>query len=78
MFDDGVDSGQRLRRVHLPWMTLTAQDDVRWTEAPNSFQSYVVEWLDEDFEPGNQSSKNGPNFARARSLAIDGVVDEID
>ena len=37
-----------------------------------------MEWLDEDFEPRNQSSENGPNFTRARSLTIDGVVDEIN
>ena len=59
-------------------MTLTAQDDVRRPETANSFQRDVMEWLDEDFEPGNQPSENGPNFARARPLAIDGVVDEID
>jgi hypothetical protein len=37
-----------------------------------------VEWLDEYFESGNESAENSPNFARARSLAVDGVVYEID
>ena len=59
-------------------MTLTTQDDVRRAEASNSFQGYVVEWLDEDFEPGNQTAQNSADFARARSLTIDGVVYEID
>ena len=59
-------------------MTLAAQDDVRWTEAANSFQRNVVERLNEDFESGNESAENSPNFARARSLAVDGVVYEIN
>ena len=72
------DAGQRLGRVHLPRMTLTTQDDVRRLQTANSFERDVMEWLDEDFEPRNQSAENSPNFARARSLTIDGVVDEID
>jgi hypothetical protein len=59
-------------------MTLPAQDDVGWTKAPNSFEGNVVKRLDEDFESGNQSAENGPDFARTRSLAVDGVVYEID
>ena len=78
LLDYGNDASQRLRRVHLPWMTLAAQDDVRWAQAPNAFQRDIVEWLDEDFEPGNQATKYGPNFARTRSLAIDGVVYKIN
>jgi hypothetical protein len=37
-----------------------------------------VEWFDENFEPGNEPAENGPNFARACSLAVDGVVYEIN
>ena len=37
-----------------------------------------MEWLDQDFEAGNESAENSPNFARACSLAVDGVVYEID
>ena len=59
-------------------MALAAQDDVRWFETSNPLQRNVVEWLNENFEPGNQSAENSPNFARARSLAVDGVVYEID
>ena len=59
-------------------MTLPAQYDVRWLETANAFERHMVEWLDEDFEPWNQSTKNSPNFARARALAINGVVDEIN
>ena len=59
-------------------MTLTAENDVGWFQTSNTFERDVVKWLDEYFDPGNESAKNGPNFARARSLAIDGVVYEID
>ena len=75
LLDNGEDAGQRLGCVHLPWMTLTAQNDVRWFETSNAFQRHVVERLDEDFESGNEPAKNGAHFARARSLAIDGIVD---
>ena len=78
LLDNCKDAGQRLRRVHLPRMALTAQDDVGRFEAANSFQRYMVEWLDEDFEPRNQAAENGSNFARTRSLAIDRVVYEIN
>ena len=59
-------------------MTLPAQYDVRRPEASNSLQRDSVKWLDEDFEPGNQTAQDSANFPRARSLAIDGVVYEID
>jgi hypothetical protein len=59
-------------------VTLTAENDVGWFQASNTFEGDVVEWLDEDFDPGNESAENGPNFARARSLAVDRVVYEID
>jgi hypothetical protein len=37
-----------------------------------------VEWFDENFEPGNEPPENRPNFTRAGSLTVDGVVYEID
>ena len=78
LLDHSKHTRQRLRRVHLPRMTLSAQNDVRGTKAANSFERNVVKWLDEDFESGNQSAENSPNFARARSLTVDRVVDEIN
>ena len=59
-------------------MTLATEDDVRRFQTPNAFQRNVVERLDQDFETGNEPAENGPDFARARSLAIDSVVYEID
>ena len=59
-------------------MTLTAENDVGWFQASNTFERDVVKWLDEDFDPGNEPAKNSANFARARSLAVDRVVYEID
>jgi hypothetical protein len=59
-------------------MTLAAEDDVGWFETTHTFERDVVKWLDEDFDPGNESAKNSANFARARSLAVDRVVYEID
>ena len=74
----GEHARERLRRVHLPWMTLTAENDVRWLKAANAFQRDVVKRLDEDFETGNKSAKNGAYFARTGSLGVDGVVDKVD
>jgi hypothetical protein len=51
---------------------------VGWFQASNTFERDVVKWLDEDLDTGNESAENGPNFARARSLAVDRVVYEID
>ena len=59
-------------------MTLTAENDVGWFQASNTFERDVVKWLDEDLDAGNESAENGPNFARARSLAVDRVVYEIN
>jgi hypothetical protein len=59
-------------------MTLTTENDVGWFQASNTFERDVVKWLDEDLDTGNKSAENRPNFARARSLAVDGVVYEID
>ena len=59
-------------------MTLPAQNDVRWFQTSHTFERNLVEWFDENFEPGNEPAENGPNFTRACSLAVDGVVYEID
>ena len=71
-------AGQRFRRVHLPRMTLPAQYDVRRLQAAHSFERNLVEWLDENFEPGNEPAEHRPNFAWACSLAVDGVVYEVN
>lgn len=78
LFDNSENARQRLRCVPLPRMTLAAEDDVGWTQTSNAFERNVMEWLDQDFETGNQSAKNSPDFTRARSLAIDRVVYEIN
>jgi hypothetical protein len=59
-------------------MTLTTENDVGWFQASNTFERDVVKWLDEDLDTGNESAENRPNFPRARSLAVDRVVYEID
>ena len=59
-------------------MTLTTENDVRWFQAAHAFERDVVERLDEYFEPRDQSAENSANFTRARSLAVDGVVDELN
>ena len=59
-------------------MTLPAQNDVRRAQASNSLQRDGMKWLDEDFKPGNQTTQDSANFARARSLTVDGVVYEIN
>src|SRR4051794_38237539 len=78
LFDDREDAGQRLRRVHLPWMTLTAENYVRWTKTANAFERYVLEWFDEDLEAGNQTPKHRANLPRARALTINCVVDQVN
>ena len=59
-------------------MTLAAQDDVRWTQAANAFERNVLEWFDEDFEAGNQTTKHRANLAWACALTIDCVVDQVN
>ena len=59
-------------------MTLPTENNVRRPQAAHSFEGDLVKGLDEDFESGNEAAENRPNFARARSLAIDGVVYEIN
>ena len=59
-------------------MTLTTQDDVRWTQTANAFERNVLEWFDEDFEAGNQTAKHRANLAWAYALTIDCVVDQVN
>ena len=59
-------------------MTLTAQDDVRWTQTANALKRYILEWFDEDLETGNQTAKHRANLAWACALTIDCVVDEVN
>src|ERR1043166_2908650 len=78
LLDHRKHAGQRLRRVHLPRMTLPAENDVRRFQTAHSFKRYMVKRFDEDFEPGNEPAEHRPNFARACSLAVDGVVYEVN
>ena len=59
-------------------MTLAAENDVRRSQAANSFERDVMKWLDEDLEPGNQTAEHRANLARACALTIDCVVDEVN
>ena len=59
-------------------MTLTAENDVRRTQAANSLERHVVKRLREDLETGDQTAKHCANLARACALAIHRVVDEVN
>ena len=49
-----------------------------WFETANSFQRDCVKRFDKDLETRNESAENSPNFTRACSLAVDGVVYEVN
>ena len=59
-------------------MTLPAEDDVRRTQTANSLERYVLKWLNENLEAGNQTAKHRANLAWACALTIDRVVDEVN
>ena len=59
-------------------MTLTTQDYVRWTKTANALERDVLEWLDEDFETGNQTAKHRANLAWAYALSVNCVVDQVN
>ena len=59
-------------------MTLAAQDYVRGTKTANTLERYVVEWFDEDLDPGYQTAKHRTNLAWAYALTIDCVVDQVN
>src|SRR5687767_3487135 len=78
MFDHVEDTSQRFGRVITPWMTLSAQNDVRWTQAADAFERDAVKRFSEDFEAGNQTPQHRTQFARARTLTVDCVVYEVN
>src|SRR2546423_1653112 len=53
LLDYFKNSGERLRRVLIPRMTLSAQDDVRRAQTANSLERYAVERFSEDLDAGN-------------------------
>ena len=59
-------------------MTLTTQNDVRRTKTANAFERDMMERFDEDLETRNQTAQHRANFARAYTLSIDCVVDEVN
>ena len=59
-------------------MTLTTENDVRWTQTANAFERNVLEWFDEDFEARNQTAQHRANLAWAGALTIDSVVDQVN
>ena len=59
-------------------MALSAENDVRGTQAANALERHVLKRLDEDLEPGNQTAKHRANLAGAYALTINSVVDEVN
>ena len=59
-------------------MTLTAENDMRRTQAANSFERDVVKRFGENLEAGNQTAKHRANLAWACALTIHGVVDQVN
>ena len=77
-FDDVENSGQRLRRILIPRMTLPTENDVRRAQTAHSLERHVLERLNEDLEAGNQTPKHRAKLAWACALTIDSVVDEVN
>jgi len=59
-------------------MTLTAENDVRGTQAANSLERNVMKRLSEDLETGDQTTEHRANLAWACALTIHRVVDEVN
>ena len=78
LLDHGIHAGQRFRGIHLPGMTLSAENYVRRTKTANSLERNLMEWLDKNFEFRDQTTKHRANLARACALTINCVVDQID
>ena len=78
LFDYVEDTSQRFGRVVIPRMALSAQNDVRWTQAADAFERHAVKRFSEDFEAGNQTPQHRAQFARARTLTVDCVVYEVN
>ena len=78
LLDHGKNSGERLRRILIPRMTLPTENDVRGPQAANSLERHVLKGFDEDLEAGNQTAKHRANLAWACALTIDCVVDQVN
>jgi hypothetical protein len=61
--------------VLVPWMALAAEDDVRRPQFIDTIQIYLSKRLHPDLYAEKHSTEGRPQFARAVSLAIDGVID---
>src|ERR1043165_504422 len=71
-------ASQRFRRVLIPRMTLSTQDDVRRLETADSLERNGMKRFGEDLEIGNQTAQHRANLSRAVAVSIDGVVDEVN
>jgi hypothetical protein len=71
-------SRQRLRRVLVPRMALSTQNDVRRLETADSLQRDAVKRFGEDLQTRNQTSEHRANLSRAGALAVNRVVDEVN
>ena len=78
VFDYFKHSRQRLRRVFVPGVTLTAEDYVRRAQAADPLQRYAVKRLSKDLKTGNQTTQHRANLAWAGALSIDCVVDQVN
>jgi len=78
VFDHVEYSSQRFRRVIVPGVALSAQNDVGGTKTTDPFERNAVKWFGEDFEAGNQSTQHRAQLARARTLTIDRVVYQVN
>jgi len=78
VFDDLENPCERLGRILVPRMTLTAQDYVRRAQTANSLERYALERFDEDLKAGNQAAEHRAKLARAGALTMDCVVDQVN
>src|SRR6266545_4988846 len=72
------NAGQRLRRVSVPRVTLTAENYVGRSKRLDAFKRNRVKRLGEYLHSFAHSTQNCSQLARASSLAIKRVVDEIN
>ena len=69
------DSGERLRRIALPRVALSAQDNVGRVEILDAIECDFRKRFSEDFKVGSHPFEGASKFARAGSLTIDCIVD---
>ena len=71
-------AGQGFWRVQVPWMALAAENNVRRRKIFETFQRNAMERFQNDLKVGSNELNCLLQFPRARSLAIDGVVNEVN